>query len=110
VASALLAAIVVATGLVQVVLSHRDLRDYAPYRLASTIHDRSPESAVVLVTDRTRRSDGLELAAMTFFGQRVVALGRDDPDFERTLETHRAAGFTVLSDRTVEGASGRSGQ
>jgi hypothetical protein len=65
--------------------------------MASAVHARSDAPSLLVVTAWSpQESDALSLAAMTFFGQRVVLIGRDDPLLEQSIASHRAAGFELI--------------
>jgi hypothetical protein len=97
VGAATLAGGILAVGAAQAIYPHRDLEDYHSFRMASAVHARSDAPSLLVVTAWSpQESDALSLAAMTFFGQRVVLIGRDDPLLEQSIASHRAAGFELI--------------
>jgi hypothetical protein len=88
----------VVVGFLQGILPYRHLEDQELYRLSAAINGAAPERAVVVVGLASEsKGHPVVMAAMTFFGQRVLLLDATDEGFEERLQAHRDRGIAVLS-------------
>ncbi|MBI3449321.1 MAG: DUF2723 domain-containing protein [Acidobacteria bacterium] len=104
--AAAFAIIVVVAGFVDGILPFTRLEEDPLFTLSSQIHDRTT-SPDVLVVGLASASTGhaVTLESMTFFGQRVAVLSREDAEFDGRLRDYQTRGFAIVSY-----ASGRVGE
>jgi len=95
----LIAAAVVVCGLALGVRPYTHLADYPPYVQSAQIRQRSRGDDVVLTLAPGQTADTVTLAAMTFFGQRVVLLDMSEAGALARLDDYKARGFEVVGGK-----------
>jgi len=96
--AAAFAAVVVVAGFVDGILPFTRLDEDPLFRLSSQIHDRTEAPEVLVVgLASARTGHAVTLESMTFFGQRVAVLSRDDEGFDARMRDYRGRGFAVVS-------------
>jgi len=95
-ASGLIAATVLACGLIFGVRPYTRLEGYEPYRQSSQIRRQSTGDSVVLILSPGQTAESVTLASMTFFKQHVVVLDETQPGTAAQVESLRDRGFEVL--------------
>jgi len=104
--SAALALSIVVAGFVDGILPFTRLENDPLFRLSAEIHDRTEaEDVLVVGLASARTGHAVTLASMTFFGQRVAVLSREDERYDARLRDYEARGFAV-----VRYESGRVGE